>query len=138
MKKIRLFRLIVFLLILVLPVIFGCTKNDFSTNTYKTLKSAQVVYDTTMKVTSKMKVEGSLSQEKWDKISKVANKFRLSGQLVARLMKTYSKNIKDNPSGDDITGKSAVKTAIGVMLINYKELLVFTQEIGILKIPQLD
>lgn len=130
--------LIILMVATILSFTIGCNKGDFVSKTYKTLKSAHVVYDTTMKITAKMKVEGSLNNEQWDKISGAANKFRFSGRLVSKLMKTYMLKLKNDPNGSDtISSRRAIEDAVGVLIINYKELLTFTGQMGIINVPQL-
>lgn len=125
------------LLVLCLFMVTACTQDDFVKNAYKTLKSAQVVYDTALKTAAEAKVAGDLSQEQWDQIASAAEIFQKSGKSASTMMKNYHAELEADPDSEGAkAAKLSAKTALDLLKTNYGELLKVAKEFGV-PIPDL-
>jgi hypothetical protein len=80
-------RLVPILLVLVLMA--GCA--SFTTNTYRTMYTAGVSYDTSMKVIANLQAQGKITQAQRDEINKYANIYYVSYQTAVKAFSTYNK-----------------------------------------------
>ena len=92
----------------------SCEKTDFVVNSYRTIMSAGLLYDTAMKAVADLDKQGKLPADKKEEIKKVGLQFYNGYILAAVALKQYDK-VKDD------TSLEAVTKTISELLLNAKD-----------------
>ena len=67
----------------------ACNEEDVVLNTYKSLETSAVTYDTIMRAASEMRKEGALSPEKWAEVKSAAQIFYDAYQAAVVALNVY-------------------------------------------------
>ncbi len=92
-------RLLAMLLLLAL-VAPAC--DDFERNAYRALKVAKVEYELLEEHAARAYLDGSLTEEQWNRVAIVGHRFIAAHTLAADLMKTYQQTRRAGSSPDQL------------------------------------
>lgn len=103
------------LLVMTLSFVVGCTnEDDYLKKTYKSLKSAEIAYDTGMKVAADAHKKGVINDAQKEEVIKVADKFHASF-MVASAALEMAVEMKDSSA----TTQGRIAKAVEEMWLNY-------------------
>lgn len=103
------------LLVMTLSFVVGCTnEDDYLKKTYKSLKSAEIAYDTGMKVAADAHKKGVINDAQKEEVIKVADKFHASF-MVASAALEMAVEMKDSSQ----TAQGRIAKAVEEMWLNY-------------------
>lgn len=80
---------VMFLTLFMAVALVGCNHEEAALNTYKTLNSSAITYDTVMKSASEMHKAGQLSDEKWTELVNVALMYYDAYQVAVSALYVY-------------------------------------------------
>lgn len=103
------------MMVMMLSFVVGCTnEDDYLKKTYKSLKSAEIAYDTGMKVAAEAHKKGVINDAQKDEIIKAADKFHASF-MVASAALEMAVEMKDSSA----TAQGRIAKAVEEMWLNY-------------------
>ena len=98
----------------VMALAVGCTSDDYIKTSYKSLKSAGVVYDTSMKVAAEAYKSGIINEGEKNEIIVLGQRFYSSYMVATAALETA-----ENATADNATVKEGLVKAMKDMWLNY-------------------
>jgi hypothetical protein len=97
----------------------ACKDGNLEKYAYQVIDSANVVYDTSMKISAELYRDGTIDKEDWRKIAKIGNKVRATGHSAAVVMRQYHVAVEDH--GADSSQAEEIADKATAILFNLME-----------------
>ena len=95
-------------------------EDDYITTTYKSLKSARIIYDEGMTAAAQLYKYGVLDEKDRENIIEVGDGFRVGWQAAVNALYAYALSDEESPSNDDLQKKLA---AFNLVYAEFAELV---------------
>lgn len=116
--------LLVVTLIAVSVSLMGCTEDEFAKNSYTTLESARIVYDTAMSAAADMRISNEITEAEWNKLIANTTAFQTAGLVASTLVAKYvSCQDKDPNSSETAVAKEMAVRMLEALRKDYDVLL---------------